>query len=32
MTDETCQHLDYDDYFNICNDCGAKNLLPEVEE
>lgn len=27
----TCQHIDYDDYFNQCNDCGAQDLLPEEE-
>jgi hypothetical protein len=27
-----CQHIDYDEYFNKCNDCGAADLLPESEE
>ncbi len=27
-----CIHGDYDDYFNWCNDCGAKDLLPDEEE
>lgn len=29
---DTCEHSDYDDYFNWCNDCGARDLLPEEGE
>lgn len=27
----TCIHPNYDQYFNNCPDCGAKDLLPDEE-
>lgn len=27
-----CEHRDYDEYFNMCPDCGAHDLLADEEE